>query len=199
MSSLSASSLRDVSNAAIRELLGTRSHSLSIVNLQNGTATFDTTITGTAANMVYSIDGQQFAVAVLSNKALATLAALQTPNTGQAGYYTQPIGSTVYYLAVINAAGTVYVIQGKYSGQVITDASGKSRTVSADEAAQLPFVPVAGTYAPFAAFKVAITVTTPFIPATTFWDATGVLAYATPISVIPSAAVADLTWTAGGA
>ncbi len=191
---MSGASLADISNRALRELIGTNCRSRSLVNLQNATATFDS-VTEPDGIIVGSIGGFAIAPADVTNKALATLAALQNPVTGQDGYYSQPVSTTVYYLWVMNAAGTSYVIQGTYSGQVISRNGGQQ---SARGDGSIPFIAVAGTYMPIAVFKVVNGVTAVWIPGTTNWDATNVTSSAAAISVVPASA-ADLTFTAGGA
>ncbi len=186
------SRLSDVSNQAIREMLGTRGISRTLINLQNGTATFDG-VTEPDAIMTFMINGQIFTNADLTNKALATLAALQHPVTGRDGYYSQPVSTTVYYLVVVNAAGTFYTIQGTYAGQVIVG-NGAPQVGTGE----IPDIAVPATYAPVAVLKVVNGVTAVFIPATTNWDATNVTSSAAPIAVLPRSA-ADLTFVAGGA
>ena len=185
-------SLADVQHAVIRELLGTRTLSESTVNLQDATATFDS-VTEPDAKIMTVIDGFIKGHADVTNEALVTLAALQNPVTGYDGYYVQPADTTVYYLWVKNAAGTDYVIQGTYADQVL----GGGLAVGPRGDGSIPRVAVPATYAPIAVFKVVTTAVT-FTPATTNWNAAGVVAYAAPVSVLP-AAVASLTFTEGGA
>ena len=191
---MAGASLADVGNRAIREMLGTNCVSRSLVNLQNGTATFDS-VTEPDAIIRGNVGGAAMTMADVTNKVLATLDALQTPNTGQAGYYAQPISTTVYYLWVANYAGTSYVIQGTYSGQVIPRNGGQNSTRGDGS---IPFIAVPDTYFPIAVFKVVNGVTAVFTPTSTFWDATNVTSSAAPVSVLPSSAAA-LTFVAGGA
>ena len=88
------SRLSDISNRALRELLGNRCLSSSTVNLQDGTATFDS-VTEPDARIVFEIDGLKYEAADVTNEALVTLAALQNPITGQDGYYSQPVSTTL--------------------------------------------------------------------------------------------------------
>jgi len=187
--------LADISNGALRELLGTRGVSRSLVNLQNGTATFDS-VTEPDAIIRFDIDGVACTTADVTNKALATLAALQNPVTGLDGYYTQPAGKTVYYVWVVNAAGTSYVIQGTYNGQVL----GGGTAITLGDGS-IPKIAVPGTYAPLAIFKV-VTAAGTFIPGTTFWDSANLTAASCgscPVSVLPSATPAAASFVAGGA
>jgi len=187
-------SLADISNRALRELIGTRSISRTLVNLQDATATFDG-VSEPDAIMRYDINGVQCTTADVTNKALATLAALQNPVTGYDGYYSQPVSTTVYYLAVVNAAGTVYVIQGTYADQVL----GGAYAVGPRGDGSIPFIAVPETYAPFAVFKVVNGTNAVFIPATTNWNATSVVSYAAPVSVVPNGIPADALFVEGGA
>lgn len=173
------SSLADISNKALRSLIGTKQHSRPLVNLQDGTATFDS-VTEPDAILRFDIDGVAFTAADVTNKALATLAALQNPITGLDGYYSQPVSTTVYYVWCISSAGTSYVIQGTYAGQVISR-GGRNGVGTGG----IPDI-VADGYCPMAIFKVVNGVTAVWIPGTTNWNATNVQAYATPISVLPS-------------
>lgn len=185
------SKLSDVSDKALRELLGTRCLSSSTVNLQDATATFDS-VTEPDAKIVYEIDGLKYEAADVTNEALVTLAALQNPITGLDGYYSQPVSTTVYYVWVKNAAGTDYVIQGTYAGQVINRAG---RNGLGD--GSIPDIAVAATYAPIAIFRVVNGVTAVWIPGTTNWNATNVDAYAQAVGCLPAAA--SVTGTIGGA
>jgi len=185
--------LSDVSNRALREMLGTRNSSQQLVNLQNGTNTFDS-VTEPDAIIQGSIAGAALKVADVTNKALATLAALQNPITGYDGYYSQPINTTVYYVWVVNAAGTSYVIQGTYAGQVL----GGSKAIAPRGDGLIPDIVVPDTYMPCAVFRVVNGATAVFIPGTTNWDATTVVSSAAPVHVLPKQA-SDLIWVAGGA
>jgi hypothetical protein len=184
--------LSDISQRALRELIGNRAVSRTLVNLQNGTATFDG-VTEPDAIMRYDINGVQCTTADVTNKALATLAALQNPVTGYDGYIAQPVSTTVYYLAVVNAAGTMYVIQGTYAGQILGPGLPKGPRGTGG----IPDIAVPATYAPFAIFKVVNGVTAAFTPATTFWDATNVTSSAVPVSVLPAGVPSG--FVAGGA
>jgi hypothetical protein len=186
--------LADLQSRALRELVGTRTLSRTLVNLQNATATFDG-VSEPDAIMRYDIGGVQCTTADVTNKALATLAALQNPVTGYDGYIDQPVSTTVYYVACVNAAGTVYVIQGTYDGQVL----GGSLAIGPRGDGSIPQIAVPDTYAPFAVFKVVNGTNAVFTPGTTNWDATGVDAYAVPVSVLPASIPADALFVAGGA
>lgn len=185
--------LSDLQSRALRELVGTFNKSRPLVNLQNATATFDS-VTEPDAIIQYAIAGATYTAADVTNKALATLAALQNPVTGFDGYYQQPKNTTVYYLWVLNAAATSYVIQGTYAGQVL--GAGLQRGPRGD--GSIPDIAVPDTYCPIAVFKVVNGNTAVWIPGTTNWDASAVVSSAAPLTVIPLSA-SGLTFVAGGA
>lgn len=184
--------LGEINFKALRSLLGTRAVSRTLVNCQDGTATYDG-VTEPDAIMRFDIDGAQFTAADVTNKALVALAGLQNPITGRDTFYSQPINTTVYYVLCISAAGTFYAVQGTYAGQVIAR---NGRDGVGDGA--IPDIVLDG-YAPFAVIKVVNGATAVFTPATTFWNATNVTSSACPISVLPSGAASTLTFVAGGA
>jgi hypothetical protein len=185
--------LGDLSNRAVRELIGTRCIGSAVINLQNGTATYDL-VAEPDGLLLLSIGGAVTTLATGAGKVLATLAALQEPITGYGSYYEQPVSTTVYYVACINAAGTLYCIQGTYEDQVLYGhlKNGPRGT------GLIPDIAVPDTYAPFAVFKIVNGATGVWIPTTTNWDATAVDAYSAPVSVLPKQA-SDLTFTIGGA
>jgi hypothetical protein len=187
------SNLGDLQSRALRELVGTHSIGVATVNLQNGTATFDS-VCEADAQVISVIGGFPKAVANRTDEALVTLAALQSPITGYETYYDQPVSTTVYYVWVVNAAGTDYVIQGTYEGQALGPYIGPKGQLGDG---LIPNIVVADTYAPIAVFRVVNGATAVFTPATTFWDATSVVSSAAPVNVLPES-VSDLTFTAGG-
>jgi hypothetical protein len=186
-------SLKDLQSRALRELVGTRSMGTASINLQDGTATYD--VVGEPDGLVLlSIAGAAKTVATGADKALATVAALQNPITGYDAYYDQPINTTVYYVCCCNAAGDFKVIQGTYEDQVLGGSLARGPRGTGD----IPDIVVPDTYAPIAVFKVVNGATAVFVPGTTNWNATNVVAYAAPVCVLPKSA-ADLTFTEGGA
>lgn len=190
--SRAAGSLADVSNRAIREMLGTHSISRALINLQDATATMDVVNEPDAIGIV-SIGGATVKYDDAANVALAAVAALQNPVTGQDTFYVQPADTTVYYLVVCNAAGALKVIQGTYADQVLSG----SLAIGPRGDGSIPFVAVADSYAPVAVLKVVTTGVT-FTPATTNWNAAGVVAYAAPCTVVPASADV-LVFVEGGA
>jgi hypothetical protein len=185
--------LQDIQYRTLRELIGTRILSRSLVNLQNSTATFDS-VTEPDAIIVGLAGGGAFTTADVTNKVLATLPALQNPVTGSDVYYDQPKSTTVYYLWVVNAAGTSYVIQGTYANQVL--GYGFPRGPKGD--GSIPDIAVPDTYAPVAVFKVVNGTNAVWVPGTTNWDAVGVVSSAAPVGIL-TADVTKYTFVAGGA
>ncbi len=173
------SKLSDISNAAVREMLGTRSVGTPVLAITGSAATFKTT-QSPASSFLTIINGVPRLLANLSGKALATTALLQFPVTGQNGYYVQPAGTAVYYLVVVNAAGTVYTIQGTYAGQVFTPFYNSLGT------GDCPGVAVKETYAPIGCFLVTTDASHTFTPATTNLDAAGITTTASDLNLLPS-------------
>jgi hypothetical protein len=160
-------SLKDISNRAIREMIGCFTISKVTPAATTGAATFKTTQSkaGTWQPVIDGVTGP-----LIANKTVTVLLAksdLQNPITGLDGFYVQPAATTVYYLLVTNLAGTCYCIQGNYTGRVITGRTGRSGL----GVSELPDIAVPATYAPFGAFK-CITGTSGFTVGTTFLDAT---------------------------
>lgn len=182
--------IQDLQHRALRELIGTHCKSRSLVNLQDGTATFDS-VTEPDAIIQYCIGGATLTKADVTNQAVTALAALQNPVTGYDTFYSQPINTTVYYVWVVDAAGNSYVIQGTYAGQVL--GAGLQRGPRGD--GSIPDIAVPDTYCPIAVFKVVNGATAVFVPGTTFWNATNVVAYAAPVTVL--GAVAPLAFVEG--
>lgn len=159
------SQLNEINNVDLRELFGTYSIGKATPASATAATTFKTT-QDPAGTLQAVIDGVPYAkIANLTTTAPLALAALQNPITGQDGFYVQPAATTVYYLIVVNSAGTVYVIQGTYSGQSFTPFKSQLGT------GYLPDIAVALTYAPIGCFKV-VTGTTAFTVGTTNLDAT---------------------------
>jgi len=159
------SKLSDTVNKHVREMLGTYSIGKATPASATGATTFKTTQdpAGTLQMVIGGVPSAK--LANLTTTAPLALAALQNPITGQDTFYVQPASTTVYYLIVVNAAGTVYVIQGTYSGQSFTPFKNSLGT------GDLPDIAVAETYAPIGCFKV-VTGTTAFTVGTTNLDAT---------------------------
>lgn len=162
------SKLSDLSNGHLRELLGCYSQGTCVPAINAGSAATIKTTQLPAASFCVTINGQPKLLANLSAQALTALAALQNPITGQDGFYVQPVLTTAYYLFVANAAGTVYTIQGTYSGQAFTAFK------SALGDGSMPDIAVKETYAPIGAMKVVLANAATFTPGTTALDASDV-------------------------
>lgn len=159
--------LSDISNRAIRELFSCRmvpSAGTMVLAKGNGSAAKIDSTNG--CDLV--IAGRSYALAALNEVVVTALAALQNPVTGQDTFYVQPVSQTVYYTIVANSGGTVYCIQGTYSGQTFTPFKNKLGDGS------IPDVAVADTYCVLGYVKVVTDATHTFTPATTAFDAAGI-------------------------
>lgn len=155
--------LDDIQGLALRCLLGNRvSGTPAVLAINAGSAA--TIKTTNAIN--FSIDCKPILKAALSAVALAVNATLQPKITFQTTFYVQPASTTVYYLLLLNAAGTVSVLQGTYTGQTFTGANipvGDSSIPDPQDAA----------YCAFGLIKVVTNSSTTFTPGTTALDAAG--------------------------
>lgn len=170
--------LSDLQHKFLRQAFSKSGHALPPVLAINagGAATVKTT---NAIN--YSIDGKWFTKAALAALVLATDATLQAQVTGSASYGVQPISTTVYYLGIVDATGTVKFLQGTYNGQAFTPYIGPKGS------GDIPSPLLLGdTYAPFGVIKIVTNASTTFTPATTALDAAGLTVTFTDIDQIPS-------------
>lgn len=158
----------DISNRAIKEQFAAYSVGLAVPAINAGSAATLKTTQSPAASLLTVINGVPKLKADLSAQVITALAALQNPITGQDTFYVQPVSTTVYYVIVVNGSGTVYVIQGTYSGQTFTAFKNALGTGA------IPDIAVPNLYAPIGAFKVVTDSTHTFTPATTALDAAGV-------------------------
>jgi hypothetical protein len=143
-----------------------------------GAATIKTT-----GSTTYTSDGVLLTKAALAAQVLTPDATVQTRVSGQAGYYVQPVSSTVYYVVGLDAAGNVRVIQGLYAGYV-----GPGPNPVIGDAANNSGVPEdIGTYTPIGIIKVVTNGATTFTPATTLLDAAGLTVTYTDVCLLPSA------------
>lgn len=114
----------------------------------------------------YAVDGRRSTKAVLAAVALAVNATLQPKITYGTSFYVQPISTTVYYVLLLDAAGTVTTLQGQYTGQTFTGSSvplGASNMPDPEDAA----------YSAFGMIKIVTNGATTFTPGTTALDAAG--------------------------
>lgn len=172
--------LAQVNDLGLRRALGDRCYSYATLAINAGGAA---TIKTTGATS-YSVDGIMYTKAALAAQAITvTHNLLGLPVSGASasgpGAYVQPASTTVIYVVALNAAGTVAIVQGGYTGQVIT-APGGIVSTSKGEA---PVVPIG--YAPIGYMKVALGATT-FTPGTTLLDAANVTATYGNLSALPA-------------
>lgn len=114
--------------------------------------------------LVFSIGGIAYTKAALAAQVLTN--AVGPAGTG---VYVQPISTTVYYTIAVNAAGTIKVYQGSYTGQVL---GAPTPGVYGDG-----LVPDIETgYAPVGGIKIVTNASATFTLGTTALDAAGVTA-----------------------
>lgn len=171
----------NISNKAVRELAAAYSIGLAVPAMNAGGAATLKTTQSPASSLHTVINGVPKLKANLSAQALTALAALQKPVTGRDTFYIQPVSTTVYYVIVVNGAGTVYVIQGTYSGQNLLPYGLGLGDGS------IPDIAVGESYAPIGAFKVVTASTATFTPGTTALDAAGVTTTYCSLNRIPNA------------
>lgn len=183
------SRLSDVANGAIRKLLGYRNEtpSAASTNLAINAASAATFKTLTA--LQFTNDGIWKYKAALSAQSIVPTHNWQ--GSAVSVGYVQPISKTVYYTVGLNAAGTVAVVQGSYSGQQLSS----DPTVGVGQAVMgatwvgdgsVPDVP--DGYTPIGIIKVTTNGSTTFTPGTTALDAAGVTVTYTDVQVMPSTA-----------
>lgn len=172
------SRLNEIQHNVLRNLIGNRCFSKPVLAINaGGAATIKTTVVP-AGGIVFTVDGVSKLKANLAAEVLATLAAVQREITGLDGYYVQPIGKTVYYLVCLDAAGTVYTIQGTYVGQSFTPYSNRLGD------GKMP-CDIGSTLTPIGYIKV-VTGSATFTPATTLLDAANITFTFGDLSAIPS-------------
>lgn len=170
------SDLRFVPAADLQANLGTRCMTKATLNGTGAAATVTTTGTNT-----YLVDGIFYSFAAWTVQAVTVTHSMFGQPVSALAAYVQPILTTAYYVMGRNAAGTVCCVQGSYVGQPIATANG---TVIG--AGGLPTMPAG--FAPIGFFKVVLTGAATFTPGTTLWNAAGVAATFTDVSVLPTVA-----------
>lgn len=164
--------LSDIQHDFVRKLANMQLSKPALAINAGAAATIKTTGTNT-----YSNRGKILSYAALAATVLAADATIQQRITGQPGFYIQPVSTAVYYLIVIDAAGTVKCIQGTYAGQTFT-----------------PFVMPKGTgdipsdigdYTPIGYIKITTNGATTFTVATTALDAAGLTVVFGDLSHVP--------------
>ena len=175
------SALSSIQHSDIRKAIG--NHCLTDITLAiNDAAAATIKSTGSIA---FVIDGRHYTKSALSDQAITiTHDCFGQPVGGNnLPKYTQPVLTTAYYLVCLNAAGTVAVVQGSYSGQelrypdlhrVLTGTGG------------LPVEP--DGYTAIGMFKVVLTGAATFNPATTALDASNVAVTYSDLERVPSVA-----------
>lgn len=155
--------LDDIMELPLRAALGNRVTSGVVTLAINAGSAATIKTTGTTT---YQIDSRPYTKAALSAQALTANATLQAKITFQTGFYIQPISTTVYYLVLLNSAGTVTVLQGTYSGQQFTGANIPLGDGSIPDPQDL-------SYCAIGLIKIVTNASTTFTPATTALDAAG--------------------------
>ena len=113
------STLADITDVRLRKALGNRCLSYPTLAINAASAaTIKTTGTTT-----YTVDGVIYQKAALSAQAITITHdqfGRDVSTQPSLAKYVQPVGTTVYYVIGLNAAGTVCSVQGGYAGQSIT-------------------------------------------------------------------------------
>ena len=167
------SRLSDVTNAAIRNILGNRCLSKNTLAINAGSAATVKT-TGT---LDFCVNGVAYSKAALSAQTIVPSGKMYNWQ-GQAvsAFYVQPISTTVFYTIGLDAAGNVYVVQGNYAGQKLSNdpAVGIGNSMAGATwvgDGSIPDVPADVT--PIGAIKV-VTGSAAFTPGTTALDAANI-------------------------
>lgn len=167
------SDLRNISlrHRSLLNSLGNLNLGVPVLAEGTNAGTFKTT-----AATVYTVNGKIFAKAATDNIAFAT--------AGDA-FYTQPVLSTAYYIVLINAAGTVTVLQGRPSTLTALDGN---------KPGALPNIPdaVSALNAVLGVLKVVVANAATFLPGTTDLSATDVSDTWTDLMAIPAGGHSDL-------
>lgn len=158
----------DIWRAAEREMVTNANYGKAVLAINAASAA---TVKTTNA-ITYTVDGIYYTKTALAAQAL-------TAFTGQT-FYTQPANTTVYYVVALNAAGTVYCIQGSYAGQ--TQSYLRADLSVGD--GEIPDVPDSLTA--IGMIKV-VTGATTFLPGTDALDKASVTFTFYDLAVIPSA------------
>lgn len=167
--------LSDITNAAIKKLLGYRNLDLATLAMNAaGAATVKTT-----GALNYLVNGVLKTKAALAAQSIAITHGLS---------YIQPAETTVFYTLGLNAAGTVCVVQGSYAGQKLSTDPTKGVGVSQMGATwvgdgSIPDVPEG--YTAIAVLKVTTAAATTFTAGTTLLDAAGVTVGYHEVAVLP--------------
>lgn len=169
------SDLRSIPAGDLRNALGNRCLTKATLNGTGAVATVTTTGTNS-----YTIDGVFYTFAAWTVQSVAVTHSMFGQPVATLASYVQPIGTTVYYVMGINAAGTVCCVQGSYAGQPITTLAG-----TAVGQGGLPVMP--DGYAPIGIIKV-VAASATFTAGTTLWNAAGITPTFKDVSMLPTVA-----------
>lgn len=173
------SSLNTILSADVRKVLANRCLTKATLAINAGSAA---TIKTTGAT-TFTVDGVMYSKAALSAQSIApTHDAFGNLVAAGVAAYVQPVGTTVFYVVSVNAAGTVAVSQGSYTGQVQTFPNDLSKIWTGTGA--IPVEPAG--YTAIGVIKIAPTVAATFTPGTTALDAANVNATYYDIDVLPA-------------
>lgn len=178
------SALSSIQNGDLRKALGNYCESKIALAISGGSGAATLANTGT---INYVIDGVKKTKSALSTQSFAAthdFRGLAVSSTNGIAEYTQPAGTTVYYLVCLNAAGTVAIVQGTYSGQSIS-VNGQPGLVLTGNGA-IPAEP--DGYTAIGMVKVVTAGAATFNPATTNFDATNVTSTFYDLDRVPSVA-----------
>lgn len=175
------SALKDVQHGEIRRIIGNACASKATLAINAGSAATIKT-TGTTN---YTIDGIWYAKAALSAQAIDITHDCFGNAVGGANLseYTQPAGKTVYYLVCLNAAGTVAIVQGNYSGQSLAFPDLSKVLTGTGEIPKEP-----SGYTAIGMFKVVTAGVATFNPGSTALDATDVTVTYYDVARLPATA-----------
>lgn len=165
------SRLSDITNAAIKKLLGYRNLTAPPSTGTNFLATAGAAATFVNAVVTYICDGIMCYKAAVTVNAFAVTAGLA---------YPLPTGKTCYYAVGLNAAGTYCVTQGSYVGQAIPGQMGATAVGDGS----MPDVPEG--YTLVGLLKVVNTSVGDFIIGTTLLNVAGITQTYKDVAVMPS-------------
>lgn len=173
------SSTRNILSSAVSGALLNFCQSRAVLAINAGSAA---TIKNTGA-IIYCIDGVLYTKTALSAQSIAVTHGFEG-NLVAAGpaAYVQPAGTTVYYVIALNAAGTVAVVQGTYSGQSVTYANDLTKIITGSGG--IPAEP--SGYTAIGVLKVVTANAATFTPGTTALDATDVTVTYYNVAVLPT-------------
>ena len=173
------SALKDIQNGDLRKALG--NSCLSKITLAINLAGAATVKSTNAAT--YTVDGVAYTKAALAAQSIAVTHDCFGKAVGgnELSAYVLPAGKTMYLLICLNAAGTVAVVQGSYSGQSLAYPDLQRTLTGAGDVPQEP----AG-YVAIGLIKIATANAATFTPGTTALDATDVTATYYDLQRVPS-------------